>query len=98
MEGRSMELEWKPERCLSCGFSDFRWIEKHRDWACNVCGAAQPKPKTPEEIQARQQSEAHSQLASAIASWGLAHNRGWNLTELNAVTEAVEKFLSHWEV
>jgi len=58
------------------------------DWACNVCGSAQLKPKTPEEIQARQQSEAHSQLTSAIALWGLAHNRDWNPTELNAATKA----------
>lgn len=82
----------KPEQCYSCGFSDFRWIEKHQQWACNVCGSAQFKPKTPEEIQLRQQEEARSQLTGAIAGWGLAFNRDWNPTEITAATDAVEKF------
>jgi uncharacterized Zn finger protein (UPF0148 family) len=93
----SKQPDWKPERCYSCGFGDFRWLAKHEDWACNVCKAAQFKPKTPDEIQARQQREAREELSSAIAHWGRANNRNWNPTELRAVTEALEQFLRRWE-
>lgn len=89
----SKQPDWEPERCYSCGFSDFRWIVKHGDWACSVCGAAQFKPKTPEEIKVRQQCEAREELSSAIACWGRANNCDWNPTELRGVTEAVERFL-----
>ena len=57
-----------------------------------------PNPRPQKKYFSRQQSEAHSQLASAIASWGLAHNRDWNPAELNAATEAVEKFPRNWEM
>lgn len=89
--------DWEPEHCYSCGFSDLRWIVKHGEWACNVCGAAQFKPKTTEEIQAKQQREAREELISAIACWGRSNNRNWNPTELRDVTEAVEQFLRIWE-
>jgi hypothetical protein len=92
------EPRWKsPEKCRDCGFSDFRWIAGHEEWACNVCGAAQFKPKTPEEIKARQQRDARSELTRVLAQWGLAFNKDWNPKELNDVCVDVEKFLSHWE-
>lgn len=97
MTQASNQPDWEPESCYSCGFSDLRWIAKHGDWACNVCGAAQFKPKTLEEIQAQQQREAKEELASAIACWGRANGRVRNPVrnpaELRAATQAIEQFL-----
>lgn len=93
----SKQPDWEPESCYSRSFSDLRWIAKHGEWACNICGAAQFKPKTPEEIKLRQQREAREELSSVIACWGRANNCNWNLKELRDVTEAVEQFLCGWE-
>jgi hypothetical protein len=97
MTQANKQPDWEPESCYSCGFSDLRWIAKHEEWACNVCGACQFKPKTPAEIQAKQQREAREELAWAIDYWRRASNRNWNPTELRGVTEAVEQFLRDWE-
>lgn len=93
MTQASKQPDWEPDSCYSYGFSDSRGIAKHGEWACNVCGAAQFKPKTLEEIKVQKQSEAREDLASAIACWGRANNRSWNPIELRGVTETVEQFL-----